>query len=456
MHKTKPFPSRIQWTGKAALALLCSALLACEPVTVPDPPETPTPQPSGVEGTPVPIRRVNVQILLRDSANQGIAGAQIKLTSPTQPPENGVSDNSGTVNFPNLRQDTEYAVEVMASNYVPTTRKANLSQLTTQNQNDITLAIVMEAISTSVSGQVFGANGQPLEGASVYDTRQSVLTDASGKFLLTYNTAAGNLNLKIAKSGYNPLTRTLAVQTGQQQDLGQLNLVVNSQPQTIGIDLTHQPLGHSSSQVSALLKGMVSALQAQGYRVELINNNLLDSLNQLDTLLIPSPNTLFSVEESSAIQAFVLSGHKLVVTGEWAGFGGFSNAVANSLLTPMNLQFGADTLRDQNSGFLKISQFETHPLTRGVSSLELYQTGSVRLVNPELAGQIVARSSESTFRIAANTGAFGVVATAPFGSGKAVVVGDTSLWLDEDSDQDQQANLNEASNRNLLEQIMTW
>ena len=40
--------------------------------------------------------------------------------------------------------------------------------------------------------------------------------------------------------------------------------------------------------------------------------------------------------------------------------------------------------------------------------------------------------------------------------GKVIAVGDTSMWSNEDSDGNGTANFNEADNRKLLQQILSW
>lgn len=449
---------------KRLLALLASlTLLACGPQKGPHVPDQPNPSSSPTElpapgETPPPVARVNVSIVIQGKQGQGIDGASVTLTSSSQAPQTATTNANGIVVFQALRQDTEYAVQVQAKGFENASRQAKLNQLVTQNQSDISLAIVLNSINTSLSGRVVDSQGNPLQGVTVFDTRQSKITDLNGQFQLVYSDPASTLRLSLSKVGYTSLNRTISIQIGQQQELGNLALTATTRPLVIGMDVSHQSFGLTGNAALQNYQGLMQTLQNKGYSVRVFDNeqNLTEQLQQLDALITLSPSSSYSVEFSSALQAFVLNGHKLIMTGEWAGFGGFSNAIANQIMAPFNLQFGADTLRENGSGYLNISALQAHPATTGVSALRIYQSASVRVNDPEKPGEIIARSEPTSFRIVNNTGAFGVVAVAPFGSGKAIIVGDSSLWSDQDSDGNQIANLEEAGNRLLLEQLLTW
>ncbi|MEZ0374256.1 MAG: DUF4350 domain-containing protein [Candidatus Sericytochromatia bacterium] len=437
--------------------LLLLTLAACgpEPIVPNNPNASPSPSASGtpiVTGTPVPVARVQVQIQIQTTDNQVISGASVVLTSPTQPSVTQTTDASGRTTFTNLRKDAEYAIDVQASGYEGASRRANLGQLATQGQSELLLGIVLNTLKSSLKGRVLDSSGVPLVGATVYDTRQNVTTDAQGRFVLGYATS-GDFRLAVSKTGYQPVTRLVTIQADQHQDLGDLTLVRKTGPLLLGIDSSHAPLGQGSA--LSRYPGLQSVLSGQGFQLQTLSSGLDDQLDSLDTLLILSPSTSFSAAEIGAIQAFVLSGGKLIITGEWAGYAGFDGAAANQLLAPFNLQFGLDTLRESGSGFLNISSFQSHPVTAGISQLKLYQSSSVRLSQAG-NGDLLARTSPESFQIASNTGAFAVLVASNYAAGKVIVLGDSSLWSNEDSDGNGVANIDEADNRKLLEQVASW
>ncbi len=447
-----------------SLLLLAGLILfSCGPQTgpvVPDQPEpSTTPSNAPTPGdTPPPVARINVSIVIQNNQGQGINGANVTLTSPSQESQKGTSNANGVVAFPALRQDTEYAIQVQATGFEDASRQAKLSQLATQNQSDISLAVILSPISTSLSGRVLDSSGQPVQGATVFDTRQSKLTDVNGRFQLVYSDTANALRLTVSKVGFTGLNRTVSVQSGQQQDLGALSLTASALPMVIGMDVSHQSFGLTGNAALQDYQGLIQTLQNKGHTVRIFDNeqSLTEQLGQLNALITLSPSTNYSVEFGSALQAFVLNGHKLILTGEWAGFGGFSHAIANQIIAPFNLQFGTDTLRENSSGYLNISSFQAHPVTAGISALQIYQSASVRIIDSEKAGEIIARTEPASFRITNNTGSFGIVAATPFGSGKAIIIGDSSLWSDQDSNGNQIKNLDEVGNRLLLEQLLSW
>lgn len=442
-------------TKYIALLLACSLMVGCEPPTTPDQLPTPSPGDSGTPGpeaSAVAIPTVNVKLEIQDQSGKKLSNAQVILSSDNQASQTLTTDAQGSVSFESLRKDTSYAIEVSAEGYFDATRTANLNELIAQGQQELLLAIILEAPKAVYTGRVVDAQGQPVVNASVFDTRQSVLTDKDGHFELQYANG-GNLRLSIAKSGFEVFSRFIDIKVSDQntsESLGTLNLSPADAPLTLGIDQSH-----SSSSLLSRYSNMQSQLKSLGYSVNTLSGNLLDQLQNLDALLILSPSKAFNLEEISAIQAFVLSGKKLIVTGEWGGFSGFSAQSANQLLAPFSLQFGVDTLND-NGVHLDIQSLNEHALTDSVSQLKLFTTGSVRITKPDANAQVVARSGAESFRIASNSGSFGVVVGAHFGAGKVVAIGDSSLWSDEDSTGSGSPNFFAAGNAKLLEQIMKW
>lgn len=440
---------------KALSVLLAFHILACEAPLVPDeiPSDTPSKSPSPSEG-PSSVPQVDVQILVQDALNQTIPAAQVTLSSSNMPPQMGQTAADGRVHFAGLRQDTTYTLSVEAPGYASASRQANLSQLATLGQRELILGIILQPIRSSVSGQILDPSGQPVVGAAIFDTRQTVLSDAEGRFTLSYLQAA-DLQLSIGKTGYMRLEQPLSVALNQPRDLGTLTLQRQLQPLRAMLDTSHQPLGRQAEEALADYQGLQQLLSQQGYQL-ISSADLLNALQQLDVLILLSPSQPFSVEESSAIQAFVRQGGKLILSAEWAGFNGFLSSAANQLLQPFQLRFGMDTLRQGGHGFVTISQFINHPITQGLNQIQIYQAGSVEVLNSDPLAQILARSPEDSFRILNNSGAFGVVAATAYGTGKVIAISDTSLWSDTDSDGSGSSNLNSADNRRLLEQILAW
>jgi hypothetical protein len=453
MHKTL--------NNLLSLSLLCSlsatGIWGCGPVAVPG--QTPaSPEASANPDSPSTpdVTRIDVQVVIVDSSDQPVSEVDVKLGSLSQAERIERTGSDGVAEFKQIPQNAEYNIEVSKVGFEKTSRTADLGKLVTQNQSNVSLKIIVSPITTGITGVVVDAQGKPLSGASVFDGTTTTDTDSQGGFSFSYSQAQ-NVTLRVKKTGFGSSTREVQVQVGEPLNLGQIALQTQSSQRVIGIDLTHDSFGLSGSNALQNYKQVQSTLESEGYRVVQVTSDLLNTLPSLDGLLILSPQAAFSVEEKAAIQAFVLNGNKLVFTAEWAGFGGFSHANANQMLAPFNLVLGTDTLRSTDkSGFLSTTNFEAHPLVAGIQQLKFFQSSSVRLSQLGQAGALPVRTEDNTFRIVNTIGAFGLIGVAPFGSGNVVVLGDSSLWSDEDSDGNQVSNLDEADNRKLLSQIFSW
>lgn len=442
------------------LPLILAACLGAACVPVVPAPGTPEPSASASaspDGPSTPdVTRVDVQVEIVNEQDQPVADVEVKLNSLSQAEVVTTTNAEGIASFTQISQNAEYNIEVSKTGFETTSRTADLGKLAAQSQSNLRLKIVLATINTGLSGQVVDAQGTALAGASVFDGLQTTDTDARGNFSFSY-TQAQTVNLRVKKTGYASVTREVQLQSGQALNLGQVVLSRESAERVIGIDLTHNSFGLTGTAALQNYKQVQSTLESEGYTVRLITSELLNTLPTLDGLLVLSPQGVFSVEEKAAIQAFVLSGKKLVLTAEWAGFGGFSHAHANQVLAPFNLVLGSDTLRSTAaSGFLTTRNFEDHPMVDGIQSLSFFQSASVRLGNLAQAGALPVRTEDNSFRIVNTIGAFGLIGVAPFGSGNVIVLGDSSLWSDEDSDGNQVANIDEGDNRKLLSQIFSW
>jgi hypothetical protein len=440
---------------KISLVLLLLLLSACEPEVPPvavKPQPTPVPgQPAAVVGTPVPVPMREVQILITDAAVRGLAGANVSVSAPAVPTQTVQTGSDGIARFAALRADTEYTIRVDISGYVSATRTVNLMGLPSiQNTDTLLLGIKLDAQRSALSGRVTNAQGQPLAEAVVSDGRQSLTTDAEGRFSLPYAEAA-QIRLTVARQGFESLSRDLSVLGSQ--DLGNLSLQARSGPQRVTFYTGARSFGQSVEQPLTPLKAFQDELTRTGLSVR--ESASLDSLSESDVFVMASPALGFSADEIASIQAFVLKGGKLVMLGEWAGFGGFDATAANALLKPLGVSFGEDTLRENGSGDLVLTRFEPHAITAGLKGLSFYQSASVR-ADSALQARMLVRTGDNSFRIASNTGAFGVVLCALSGAGKVVLVGDTSFLSSTDSDGNGVSNLQERDNLRLGLNLINW
>jgi hypothetical protein len=295
-----------------------------------------------------------------------------------------------------------------------------------------------------LSGHVL-AGGQPVEAAVVSDGLNSALTDAKGAFEL-HGVAGGNVTLTASKPRFQTATRAVAVSG---RGAGNLDLELQAATPVAFFDASVSP-----GVDFAKLQGMRTALGAAGW--EMVDQP--PTRDGVWVLVCPSadlPNAL--VER---VTSFVAQGGKLVIFGEWGGFGRFRNPSTNNLAHAVGLHFNPDLVRDPGNGgtpeWLHITSLQTaHPAMHGIAGLQLYESCSLFGLAPMAK---LAQTSSTAYRVQDNAvaGAQAVVMAGPFKGGKAVAIADASGFSDDDTDGNGTPNLKEANNTELIGQLFNW
>jgi hypothetical protein len=414
---------------------------------------TPTP-PATITQSAIPAPLTDIQLLITDANVNAVTGALVEISASSVAAKSATTDGQGIVNFPQLRLDAEYSIRVQAPGFVEAFRTVNFSALPPVGINQpLFVAIKIDAKSATLSGQITDSQGKALESAVIFDSKQSTISDAAGQFQLSYSEAS-QLRLSISKQGYNKTIKVQAVSPNQDIKLGAIPLSANNNPIKVSFDVSKAPFGLSGENALARMKLYQEEVGKAGYLLKSLGEGF-DNLTDTDILVLTSPNKPFSAEEIGAIQAFVLNGGKLVVLGEWAGFGGFNAPATNLMLKPFGLGFGQDTLRENNSGILNFTNFISHPITQNLKQVTFYQSGSVQNMGSANA-TILARTSPEAFRIASNDGAFASILVSTYGSGKVILVGDTSFLSSDDSNANGIPDLKEGDNLRLGLQFLAW
>src|SRR5690606_22558094 len=75
-----------------------------------------------------------------------------------------------------------------------------------------------------------------------------------------------------------------------------------------------------------------------------------ENLDNIDTLVLVSPNINYSDLEITKLQTFIrMGGKKIVILGEWGGYSTFYSDSINTLLKEFNLKINQDLIRDNSS-----------------------------------------------------------------------------------------------------------
>jgi uncharacterized membrane protein len=191
---------------------------------------------------------------------------------------------------------------------------------------------------------------------------------------------------------------------------------------THGVYLAYQPSGNYSS--------LVTTLGAHGYSVSTTATGLASvDLSQYDILVLclgSAWTTAYTAPEVAIVSDFVASGGGLLIMGDNSG-------TPNSNLQPVATEFGT-TLGGVGLGS-PITNFSSHPIFDGISSISLTAGGALTAASPSLA-------------LAWDGSANSAVNAAGYGYGRMVGIGDISLWAND--------HLAEADNSDFAVSVFEW
>lgn len=381
---------------------------------------------------PVPTAPSAFEALITDTDLRPLAGVQLTLFHPLARKMSYLTDQQGLVSLTGLEEGQNYLLELSSPGWLPQKRLI-------QRSSPGRLRLFMQAAAQELKGQIRNQEGQGLAGAVISTPESASVSDAQGYYQLALQTPA---SASASKQGYQ------ACQL-QQADCQLKRL---AEPLRLRLASHLQPLGMSAEASLKQLSALQATTRELGYRWQ-DWQGLSDPLNpETDILWLLAPSEALLAQESQQIREFVAAGGKLIVSSEWAGF---PQANLNGLLAGFGLQTGTDSLQQQGA-FLSIQLFiADHPLLAGVSELRLYRSSSLQIIDPQQAQALVFSPAES-FRILSAGGGQSILAASLSGKGKVIVLGDSSLWLEADSDGNGVANYLEASNARLWRNILGW
>lgn len=374
-------------------------------------------------------------------AGRPVPNAWVRLLGPSL--AGGQTDASGRLRLKPLLPARDYRMCVEAPDFVTVERGP--FEIKT-GEESLRLDPIDLKPAARVRGRVMnGAN--PVVGAVVSDGSGQTLTDANGRYELR-TLDSGVLTLTASKPRFTLATRSVTTQAGQWLDA---DLVVASAPAKVYFD--H---GVAAGVAPSEMRGLRDHLTQKGWQ-------LLDSPpgGEADGVWVMlTPGRDLSSSEQERVLNFVAQGGKFILVGDWAGSKGFRTSAANEVLRRLGLHISPDLVRDfsneERPSWLTIKRFQAkHPVTAGVSALQLYGSASVFGLFPMLP---LAQTGDKAFRVQAGlpAGTQDVIVGGPFKGGKALVVGDVSAFLDEDTDANGRSNIDEADNKRLFEQLLDW
>lgn len=374
-----------------------------------------------------------------DSTGKALKGAVIRAYGLTM--ASTATDASGQATLGPLAVGTGYRLIVSADGYAT----QQLDGIEVVKQKDTSEQAQLGA-SATVTGTVTGPQG-PLGDVVVSDGLNSTLTDANGHYTLKGCAAGGQLTLTAAKSRFQTSTRSVSM-AGTAVNGQDLSLTA-TQP-VVYFDST-VPSGIPVSHFSTMQKALTDA----GWQI------IQTPPTRDGVWVVSSPSKALPAELVTRVSSFVAQGGKLVLLGEWGGYGSVNNPGFNTLAHAVGLHFDPDLLRDPGGNkshpeWLTVTSFQSGiSALSGVSTLKLYAACSVFGLDPM---SVWARTSTTGYRVQDNAvpGSQPVVVAGPFKGGKAIAIGDCSAFSDDSTEGTGGANINQGNNLQLVTQLFNW
>lgn len=388
-------------------------------------------------GTAIAGGRLTVRAL-KAGTTERVSGAQVTVMGPTL--AFGTTASYDLTLQP-LEKGT-YRVRIEAPGYVP-----QLSEpLALDPQAPPTLVVSLAPASGDLTGRALGADSQPLAGARVSVGEAYAFADGTGQFRLK-GAPAGAQTLAISKTGYATVTRAVTVGANEVA-LGDVSAPTAAK--TVSFENATQTFGATT--VGSALSALQARLGTEGF-------TSVSADADAAVRVVASPKDAFATDATvERLRAFVEGGGKLILMGDWGGFGDYSPAALNKIATPYGLGFNADQVRlgtGAQPAWVSVPvSASPMPTPQGVNDgLTLYEACSLFAPPPAVR---LAGLGQAGYRVSAIvSGDFAVAAARPYGRGLVVALGDTSAWA-QPGTQGQASNLAVASNGAFISDLFFW
>lgn len=431
--------------------------------------------PGGTSSTPVPgasssstdtKKTGSLVVVVKDGlTQQAIANATAKITLQDKTVLTQQTDSSGRATFDKLTEGESYNVEVSSNGYITNSESTSTSNLSIKADSSVSLAISLFKNLGSLTGRVISASGIPIESAVVSVGNDSALTGADGNFKVSVTNLTSQ-NVSIGKIGYNTLNYG-NVDFSKQMDnnINDLKLSVLTLTPNVVFDTGKKPFGNVGDNIN-FLSSLSSLLSGSKFQCSYKDISQLKNFDNIDVIVLPSPSADYSDNEINNIISFVKSGKKLVVLGEWGGYGGFKSDSVNNILKNANLKIHPDVIKvtgTNNDEEIITSNFQTNFITKGLTKVSFYSSASVEAIEGGVKNlntnitTLPVSTNNTSFRIEFySSGSFGIIGTSTLGAGKVVALGDSSVFMNIDSNSNGIANIDENDNKKLALNIFNW
>ncbi|MFN8575895.1 MAG: hypothetical protein U0354_03485 [Candidatus Sericytochromatia bacterium] len=445
---------------KAITILLPFLLSAC-----------PTPQsndPNKVETNSIKKSGV-LNVNVKDGLNlQNISNAQAKIVLSDGTVLTKNTDNSGNAIFDSLIEGNVYNVEITANGYITNSVSTASSNINIKSNSPSNLEVKLYKTLGSFSGKIVSDSEESIDSALIQVGNDFALSDNQGNFKVNISNLSQQ-KVFVSKIGYQNLSYGSVNFNINDKDKSVGNIKIQSKKEQLSVlfDLSKNPFG---SQDLSLLSDFTNSIGELKFKVSYENFLQKKDIENIDVLVIASPSQDYSDTEANKIIDFIKQGKKLIVLGEWGGYSNFRVDSVNKIISQGNLKINPDIVKESiststvsDSDNIISTSITPHFITNGVSRLSFYSTASVEITNGGLKSidsnitKLLAFNSSNGFRIQTyNKGQFGLIGVSTLGLGKVFVSGDSSIFMNTDSNNNKIININESDNKKIIRNILLW
>ncbi|MFN8673942.1 MAG: DUF4350 domain-containing protein [Candidatus Sericytochromatia bacterium] len=405
-----------------------------------------------------------------------INNAEVKLFLNNEA-TTGKTDTTGGIRFNDLVTSNKYSLEISAEGYITKRLSEQEAKIDIRNFDLVNSEVSLLKPATRISGKITDKNGVPIENASISIGNFFALSDAYGNYNLDVYEINNYNSIKISKLKFNN-------QNIENINFGSLKSITSNNPsissiinypdiklesnyqKKILVDISKNPLGSTKDDnINNNFSSFSRLAKESSFQVDFDNLANLDS-NTTDILFIPSPSLEYTDAEISKIINFVKSGKKLIISGEWGGFAGFSSNSVNKILAYANLKINNDLVKEKdkttNPDFIVINTLANHAISKDISAVGFYSSASIdvaysgiNILNNDTT-KIIANSSISSYKIKTfYASVAGIVAVSSIGNGKVIALGDTSIFTDSFSNPES-SNILAYDNKKFVSNMLNW
>lgn len=441
--------------------LLPFILTAC-----PNPQSSQSNNTSGINST---LKNGSIYITVKDGiSGQNVKGASAKITLTDNTVISKTTDNDGRAVFENLNEGTNYNVEVSSQGYIDNSISTVNSNTVISKNSPSIMEIKLYKSTGSFSGTVLSNDGTSVPNAVIQVGNDFSLSDESGNFKVSVSNLSQQ-KITISKIGFNNFDYGSFDFSLNAKDKSSqvIKLVPQNKQISVIFDSSKSPFGVQNLDI---YKDFVSYLNESGFKTSYENILQKNDLESVDILVIVSPSISYSDSEIDKIKNFVRKGKKLIILGEWGGYSNFNSEYVNKLVIDSNLRINPNIVKNSiststsdDSDDILCTNFNIHPITKNISSINLYSSASLDIVNGGVSKinndltKILAFSASTSFTIQDfSQSPSGLIAASTLGLGKIILSGDSSLFMSIDSNKNNILNINEKDNKNLIKNIFSW